>query len=106
MEGRSKISFHCGYGHSQHFCDEDDEIVKIRRERDRLKQQIAQREDMITNLQIRNHDLLSKNDRLTKESGRLKRRAAAGTCPCCNRTFRQLTAHIKNKHPEFMAEAA
>jgi hypothetical protein len=32
---------------------------------------------------------------------RLKRRIGSGTCPCCKRTFRQLAAHIANKHPGF-----
>lgn len=32
---------------------------------------------------------------------RLKRRASSGTCPCCNRTFKQLAAHMKIKHPNF-----
>lgn len=36
---------------------------------------------------------------------RLKKRAAAGVCPCCNRTVRQLAAHMATKHPEFVAEA-
>ncbi len=35
---------------------------------------------------------------------RLKNRAKAGVCPCCNRTFKQLAAHMKNKHPGFNAE--
>lgn len=32
---------------------------------------------------------------------RLKNRAKAGVCPCCTRTFKQLSAHMKNKHPEY-----
>ena len=32
---------------------------------------------------------------------RLKNRASAGVCPCCNRTFKQLAAHMKTKHPKF-----
>ena len=35
---------------------------------------------------------------------RLRNRAKAGLCPCCNRHFKQLAAHMKNKHPEFAAE--
>jgi hypothetical protein len=31
---------------------------------------------------------------------RLKERVAAGVCPCCQRTFKQLAAHMKSKHPE------
>lgn len=36
------------------------------------------------------------------EMARLKAmRAKNGTCPCCTRTFKQLAAHMKNKHPEY-----
>lgn len=31
---------------------------------------------------------------------RLKTRVAAGTCPCCTRTFSQLARHMATKHPE------
>ncbi len=48
---------------------------------------------------------LAKNKQLLKAqktaNTRLKNRASAGVCPCCNRTFKQLTAHMKNKHPDF-----
>jgi hypothetical protein len=27
---------------------------------------------------------------------------AAGVCPCCKRTVKQLAAHMKEKHPEFV----
>lgn len=37
--------------------------------------------------------------------GRAKKRAAAGTCPCCNRTFRALTRHMNNQHPECVEAA-
>ena len=32
---------------------------------------------------------------------RVKRRASAGTCPCCKRTFKQLARHMKTKHPDY-----
>lgn len=37
---------------------------------------------------------------------RTKKRVANGVCPCCNRTFKQLAAHMKNKHPEYVEETA
>src|SRR5262245_30328167 len=95
MEGRSKITFHCGYGHAQHFANEDDEIVKIRRERDRYLQQLAQKDDRIA-------DLVKETDTLKADAERMKRRVSAGVCPCCNRTFRQLTAHMKSQHPLYV----
>ena len=41
--------------------------------------------------------------RATDEAKRLQARAKAGVCPCCNRTFKQLAAHMKNKHPDAKA---
>jgi len=35
---------------------------------------------------------------------RMKNRARAGVCPCCSRTFKQLAAHMKNKHPGYAKE--
>lgn len=32
---------------------------------------------------------------------RAKKRAAAGMCPCCNRTFKQLTRHLASQHPDY-----
>lgn len=35
---------------------------------------------------------------------RLKKRVAAGVCPCCGRTFQQLSRHMANKHPGYATE--
>lgn len=32
---------------------------------------------------------------------RLKKRAAAGLCPCCNRHFTNLHRHMKTQHPKY-----
>lgn len=37
---------------------------------------------------------------------RLKNRAANGVCPCCKRTFKQLAAHMKTKHPTWNTSKA
>ena len=36
---------------------------------------------------------------------RARKRAKSGVCPCCNRTFKQLAAHMKTQHPDFDTEA-
>lgn len=36
---------------------------------------------------------------------KLKKRVAAGVCPCCNRTFSQLSRHMETKHPEYVEQA-
>ena len=36
---------------------------------------------------------------------RVKRRVAAGVCPCCNRTFKQLARHMSAKHPAYAEQS-
>jgi len=36
---------------------------------------------------------------------RMKRRTSVGVCPCCKRTFKQLAAHMAEKHQDFVAAA-
>lgn len=35
---------------------------------------------------------------------KLKKRASAGVCPCCNRQFQNVKLHVSRKHPEFVKE--
>lgn len=35
---------------------------------------------------------------------RLKKRVAAGVCPCCNRTFKDLARHMSGQHPDYVAK--
>jgi len=36
---------------------------------------------------------------------RVKRRVAAGVCPCCNRTFKDLGRHMAGQHPDYAGAA-
>jgi hypothetical protein len=42
--------------------------------------------------------------RQRNEAKRLRERARAGVCPCCHRTFKQLAAHMANKHPDYIEQ--
>ncbi len=33
---------------------------------------------------------------------KLKNRIANGVCPCCNRSFKQLAAHMRTQHPDWL----
>ena len=82
----------CPNGHSRGWKDGADktEIANLRRERDRIAQQVAQRDDEIAAKE--------------REIKRMKKRASAGTCPCCTRSFSNMSAHMRKQHPEFVAE--
>lgn len=88
---RREGGFHCcPNGHSRGWAKgtEEKEREAIRRERDQLRQQIACKDDEITDK--------------SKELLRLKKRAAAGVCPCCNRTFLNMQRHMKSRHPNIV----
>jgi hypothetical protein len=100
----SRISFFCSYGHEAIFSEGETEADKLRRERDRLVQQMAQRDDVIRQQSKELERERAAVRALKDGSARAHKRAKAGTCPCCKRTFRQVALHMRNKHPEFKAE--
>jgi len=99
-----KIGFFCPYGHEQVFAEGEREVDQLRRERDRLKQQMARVEEEKLDLIAKAALARSQADAARRETVRLKKRAAAGVCPCCKRTFDELARHMRAKHPEFRAE--
>ena len=93
---KPNVSIYCPNGHNWHYTGERAED-KLRRERDRLIQQQAQLTDEIAE-QKRRADIAEARER------RLKKRAAAGTCPCCKRSFSNMATHMKQKHPDFVSD--
>lgn len=100
------ISFFCAYGHSAHFPKGETDEQKLRRERDRLTQRLAEKDDEIKcQRELRE----GAERRLTATRGvvtRIKNRVGHGVCPCCSRTFGNLARHMATKHSDYAAEAA
>lgn len=88
---------HCPNGHSWGWSKEGSEVTRLRRERDRLKQAEARLQDEIEDERRRT---AAAKGQVTK----LKNRAVAGVCPCCNRSFANLRRHMKAKHPDFTTD--
>lgn len=91
-KGECGGKFHCPNGHSRFW--KESTLDKIRRERDRLKQTLAQKDD----------EILAERRRTAAARGiatKLQKRAAAGVCPCCNRSFENMARHMATKHPDF-----
>lgn len=78
----------------------------MRLERDRLVQRLAEKDDEISRQrQLREgveHQLRATKGVVTK----FRRRVGNGVCPCCTRTFTNLSRHMTTNHPDFKAEAA
>lgn len=109
--GRGEIPFYCAHGHKQFYVDGGSIETILRRERDQLKQEQAR---LLDNLNTSEHnrqraELIAIEAQASERKAKktlvsLKKRAATGVCPCCNRTFSALAQHIATKHPTFHAE--
>lgn len=86
---------YCPNGHRLSYHTSENE--KLRRERDRLKQEQARLEQEVA-------DALREAEQERRKTARLKKRASAGNCPCCKRTFANMATHMKRQHPEFVKE--
>jgi hypothetical protein len=97
-------TFYCPNGHPRAFC---------RSERQELEQRIARKTAELDQMKAdrdRQRELREAEERshaaTRGQVTKLKKRAAAGVCPCCNRTFQELARHMANKHPDFNAPKA
>jgi hypothetical protein len=104
LQRREAMDFYCPNGHSQHYLTGESDLDKMRRERDRLTQRLAQKDDDIRYWQEasgqKDRKLRAAKGQITK----IKNRATKGLCPCCNRHFTNLERHMGTKHPSFIAE--
>lgn len=104
LAGREKISFYCPYGHSQHYLTGPSEAEKLRKQLETQKQQNAMWRD---DAEAQRQRAEAAERSASAQRGvvtRLKNRAAAGVCPCCNRTFANLQRHMAGQHPTFRTE--
>jgi len=96
-------SWKCPNGHGQWFGEA--EAVGLRRERDRLKQQVARAEEerdaaLRREAEARNHATMARA-REVGERNRRRRvevRVHAGVCPDCSRTFANVARHMRTQH--------
>lgn len=98
-------TFWCPNGHPQSFTGQTEE-EKLRLERDRLTQRIAEKNDAITALE---NSKAAVERRLSVTKGivtRTKRRVGQGMCPCCTRPFKSLKKHMEHAHPEYKTPPA
>ncbi len=98
------IWFHCPYGHIAHYPAGETDEDKLRRERDIARQQVARAEEDAKTAWKTANEQAGIAKRALADKARLKKRAAAGTCPCCQRTFSNMATHLRHKHPEFVAK--
>jgi hypothetical protein len=86
-------TFYCPQGHSMSYTKP---TVQVLRDKLRAKEaELSAERDQRAAAEREVQELKAKAQRAAK-------RAAAGVCPCCHRTFQQLARHVKAKHPEML----
>jgi crotonobetainyl-CoA:carnitine CoA-transferase CaiB-like acyl-CoA transferase len=102
-DGKPVTSVYCPLGHT-HVPAGESEAEKLRRQ---LKWAQDRRNAERDLRQHTERQLIAQRAAATRarnQRDRIQQRAAAGVCPCCNRTFKQLARHMKAKHPDFGPE--
>lgn len=96
---RTGNNFWCPSGHQQHFTETD---------ADRLRKQLARTEqerDYARANATHYRDQREAEERAHRATRghvtRLRKRVAAGVCPCCRRSFADLARHMAGQHPDF-----
>lgn len=91
---RSHETFFCPNGHNQYYSQETFEQKQIRELREALDKQ------------TRRANAAAQNEMIEREARKAVEkkmaRVSAGVCPCCNRSFQNLSRHINTKHPDFV----
>lgn len=81
--------WYCPNGHPQ--------VYTGKTEAQKLKEQLAEEQRKLANAQF---ELMMKE----KEAKKLRKRVSNGICPCCHRSFIQMSRHMKTKHPDYVGE--
>jgi len=90
---RNGGSWMCPNGHSRIYKESD--AVKFKRLYEQEQREAAS---------LRETAAAAKRaqQKAEKKIEQIKKRTAAGICPCCNRTFSQLAKHMHAKHSEYL----
>jgi len=77
------------------------ELQKVKDQLAQRDQTLAFRQERIDSLNRMLGDKQRQNAALRGVVTRTKKRIGHGVCPCCKRTFSQLSQHMKTKHPHY-----
>lgn len=93
---KSHKSFYCTYcGNTNHYPGKS--------KSEKLQAQLNATRDQLETVRQQRDQTEYRRRAEKAAKTRLKNRIGKGVCPCCNRTFQNLAAHMANKHPDFTA---
>ena len=93
--------FYCPNGHAQHYTETT--VTKLKKQLDNANKRMGWAEDSAARARVEAEDAKRSRAAIKGQLTKTRNRIAHGVCPCCHRTFKQLEAHMSNKHPDFKA---
>ena len=90
--------FYCPAGHRQHYTET--EAQRLRKMLDEANRKNTMLAKDVRDAQEAEQRQAAAREKAEREAKRLRKRAQAGACPCCTRTFQNLARHMATKHPE------
>lgn len=102
---KDHANFYCPRGHGQSYTGQTTEEKRIAElelqvQAEKARAKSAQRQREWAEAATRGANIAAGKAKAAKR--RLEARVSRGVCPCCRRTFKQLAAHMKTKHPEMV----
>lgn len=96
-DGLSPLGIYCPVGHSH--------VPRGKGEAEELRERLERERERAARLAAERDQVEASARAYKGVATRTRKRAAAGVCPCCKRTFKQLARHMKSQHPNFDPEA-
>lgn len=95
LANRKEKTLYCPLGHRFIFSRRmEHELEEARKDARRAREREAAVRDLLTHEE---HSHRATRGHLTRQ----KKRVAAGVCPCCNRSFKDLARHMAGQHPDY-----
>lgn len=96
--------FYCPNGHSLSYLETETDRLRKALDQEKLHHQWTResRERAVKDAKVADYQRRAAKGQLTKA----KKRAAAGLCPCCRRSFANVQAHVAGQHPDYVEQVA
>jgi hypothetical protein len=92
----ARVSIHCPLGHSCTWKEQ------VKDEVDRLTQRLVTEQREAKFWREREQAAQRRISAAKGQATKLKKRIAAGVCPCCSRSFVDLARHMNGQHPDYV----
>ncbi len=93
-------TFYCPNGHPRVYCEST--VTRLEREKRTLELSLQSQVNAAQHAKLVAE---RERDKAIKEKRKVERRIAHGVCPCCNKTFADVSEHMMTEHKDLRLPA-